>query len=195
MSTVSSASRRRHTGSADQRKASRWAKELLTTKEFVVLDSETTGLKAPIGFVEIAVADPEGNALLETTVKPKLPIEPGAVKVHGYTAYGLEDAPTFKEVYPDLLDAISGRRVVVYNAAYDRRVFDTKVGMLGARGLLAGRYMPAWECAMGWFASYVGEPAKRGGYKFQKLPGGDHSALGDCRATLAVIEQMARNSK
>lgn len=194
MSTVSSASQRRHTGSADQRKASRWAKELLTTGEFVVLDSETTGLRDPVGFVELSVADPDGNILLDTTVKPKTAIEPGAAKVHGYSARMLEGSPSFKEVYPDLLDAISGRRVVVYNAAYDRRVFDTKVGMLGARGLLAGRYMPAWECAMGWFAQYVGEPGKRGSYKFQKLPNGEHSALGDCRATLKVLEKMARGS-
>lgn len=186
--------RPRHSGSADHRKAVRWAKELITTREFVVLDSETTGLKDPIGFVELAVADPEGNALVNTTVRPKLPIESGAAKVHGYTADNLEGAPAFKEVYPDLLDAISGRRVVVYNAAYDRKVFDTEVGMLGARGLLSGRHIPAWECAMGWLAQYVGEPSKRGGYKFQKLPGGDHSALGDCRATLEVIQTIGQNS-
>lgn len=191
---MSSASQRRHTGSADQRKASHSAKELLTTREFVVLDSETTGLKDPVNFVELSIADPEGNALLNTTVKPKLPIEPGAARVHGYTAADLEDSPSFKEIYPELLDAISGRCVVVYNAAYDRKVFDTEVGMLGARGLLLGRYLPAWECAMGWFAQYVGERAKRGGYRFQKLPAGDHSALLDCRATLKVLEEMARGS-
>lgn len=189
-----SVSRRAHEGSADQRKAVRWAKELLTTKEFAILDSETTGLKDPTGFVEIAVADPEGNALLNTTVKQKLPIENGAAKVHGYTAEDLEGSPSFKEIYPDLLDAIRGRRVVVYNAAYDRKVFDTEVGMLGARGLLAGKYMSAWECAMGWFAQFVGQPGKRGGYKNRKLPDGDHSALGDCRATLKVLEKMARGS-
>jgi hypothetical protein len=37
----------------------------------------------------------------------------------------------------------------------------------------------------------VGEPSKRGGYRSQKLPGGDHSALGDALATLRLIEEMA----
>lgn len=194
MSPARTSPARMHAGSADQRKAARWAEQLLLAREFVVLDSETTGLKSPIGFVEVSVADPDGNALVNTTVRPKFPVESGAAKIHRYTADKLEDAPTFKEVYPDLLDAISGRRVVVYNAPYDRRVFDTEVGMLGARGLLLGKYMPAWECAMSWFAQYVGERGKRGGYKSQKLPGGDHSALGDCRATLKVLERMARRS-
>ena len=141
--------------------------------------------------MELAIADPEGKPLLNTTVKPKVPIEPGAAKVHGYSAESLVSSPTFREIYPELLDAISGRRVVVYNAKYDRRVFDTEVGMLGARGALLGKYIPAWECAMGWYSQYVGQRRKKGGYRYQKLPGGDHSALGDCRATLAVIERMA----
>ncbi len=41
------------------------------------------------------------------------------------------------------------------------------------------------------YAAYVGEPSKRGGYRSQKLPGGDHSALGDAFATLRLIEKMA----
>lgn len=70
----------------------------------------------------------------------------------------------------------------------------TEVQALGARGLLSGKYLPAWECAMGWYSQYVGERGKRGGHKNQKLPGGDHSALGDCRATLKVLETMAHSS-
>ncbi len=37
------------------------------------------------------------------------------------------------------------------------------------------------------YAAYVGEPSKRGGYRNQKLPGGDHSAL----ATLRLTEEIA----
>ena len=39
-----------------------------------------------------------------------------------------------------------------------------------------------------------GERSKRGGYKSQKLPGGDHTALGDARATLHLIERMAEGA-
>ena len=42
------------------------------------------------------------------------------------------------------------------------------------------------------YARFVGEPSKRGGdYRSQKLPGGDHTALGDALATLRLIEVMA----
>jgi hypothetical protein len=64
---------------------------------------------------------------------------------------------------------------------------------LGARAALVGE-LPPWECAMRAFAAYVGERSKRGGYRNQKLVGGDHTALGDARATLRLIEQMAEGA-
>ncbi|NJL65352.1 MAG: hypothetical protein HC903_30705 [Methylacidiphilales bacterium] len=48
------------------------------------------------------------------------------------------------------------------------------------------------HCAMHYYSQYVGEwNDYHGNYKWQKLPGGDHSALGDCHATLKIIKQMA----
>jgi DNA polymerase-3 subunit epsilon len=45
---------------------------------------------------------------------------------------------------------------------------------------------------MHWYAQFVGDWNEyHGNYKWQRLPGGDHSALGDCRATLAVLKEMA----
>jgi DNA polymerase-3 subunit epsilon len=167
-----------------------WARSLLESGGFCVLDSETTGLKPPVGFVEVAIVDANAKVLFEGTVSPVCRIEASATRVHGHTTRSLADSPPFWEVYPDLLEALWGRRVIVYNASYDRRVWDTEVRCLGARGALAGE-LPAWECAMRRYAAYVGEPSKRGGYRSQKLPGGDHSALGDALATLRLIEEMA----
>ncbi len=87
---------------------------------------------------------------------------PRGTRIHGHTARSLADSPPFWEVYPDLLEALWERRVVVYNASYDRRVWDAEVRCLGARGALTGG-LPAWECAMRRYAAYVGEPSKRGG--------------------------------
>jgi hypothetical protein len=110
--------------------------------------------------------------------------------VYGHSAKRLSDGPRFSEIYPYLLKVLCRRRVVVFNASYDRRVWDTVVRHLGARGVLAGE-LPRWECAMCQYARFVGEPAKRGGdYCPQKLPGGDHTALGDALASLRLIERM-----
>jgi DNA polymerase III subunit epsilon len=181
-----------HLTNPDRLAAVEWARNLLVSRDFVIFDSETTGLSSPVDFVEIAVIDPAGETLVDSLLRPSCRIEPGARAVHGHSARSLSGAPRFLEVYPDLLEALYGRRVVVFNAPYDRRVWDTAVRNLGARGALAGN-LPRWECAMREYARFVGEPSKRGGrgYRPQKLPGGDHTALGDALATLRLIEWMA----
>ena len=159
----------------------------------MVLDSETTGLGNPIDFVEVGVVSSQGEPLFDSLIEPSCPVDPRASRVHGHTTESLAGERRFFEVYPDLLDVLWAKRVVVYNASYDRRVWDAAVGRLGARAALAGELAP-WECAMRAFAAYVGEPSKRGGYRPQKLPGGDHTAIGDARATLRLIERMAEGA-
>jgi DNA polymerase III epsilon subunit-like protein len=94
-----------------------WSRSLLRSREFCVLDSETTGLKPPVEFVEIAIVDAGAETLFEGTVRPACRIEPGATRIHGHTARSLTGSPPFLEVYPELLEALWGRRVVVYNAS------------------------------------------------------------------------------
>jgi DNA polymerase-3 subunit epsilon len=173
--------------------AVRWTRSLLLKGDFVVLDSETTGLGNPIDFVEVGVLSGRGEPLFDSLIKPSCRVEPGASRVHGHTTQSLSGERCFVEVYPDLLEVMWAKRVIVYNASYDRRVWDAAVRRLGARAALAGELAP-WECAMRAFAAYVGERSKRGGYKNQKLVGGDHSALGDARATLRLIERMAEGA-
>jgi DNA polymerase-3 subunit epsilon len=173
--------------------AIRWARSLLSGGGFVVLDSETTGLGNPIDFVEVGVLSSRGEPVFESLLEPSCPVDPRASRVHGHTAESLAGERRFFEVYPDLLEVLWAKRVVVYNASYDRRVWDAAVRRLGARATLAGELAP-WECAMRAFAAYVGERSKRGGYKSQKLPGGDHTAIGDARATLRLIERMAEGA-
>jgi hypothetical protein len=49
-----------------------------------------------------------------------------------------------------------------------------------------------WRCAMKRYAAFVGEWSERyEDYAYQPLPGGDHRALGDARAALAVLRRMA----
>ncbi len=179
---------------ASREDAIRWARSLLSGEEFVVLDSETTGLGNPIDFVEVGVVSCRGEILFDSLIEPSCPIDPRASRVHGHTTESLAGERRFFEVYPDLLEVLWAKRVVVYNASYDRRVWDAAVGRLGARAALVGGLAP-WECAMRAYAAYVGERSKRGGYRSQKLPGGDHTAIGDARATLRLIERMADGTR
>lgn len=194
--------------SNDQEAASEWARQLLSNPDAVILDTETTGLSYDAECCQIAVIDLSGAVLLDTLVKPSIPISIGAMRVHGITNERVQDAPTFDRVWPQLRAILAGREVVIYNAEYDLRVLNRSGGASGValRDLhpeLPTPNRPTWiggarmvTCAMVQYAAYVGDwSSYHQSYRFQKLPNGDHTALGDARATLAVIQLMAKDGE
>jgi DNA polymerase III subunit epsilon len=88
-----------------------------------------------VQFVEIAIVDADARILFDGTLRPVCRIEPGATRIHDHSTHSLASSPYFLEAYPDLLDALWGKKVVVYNASYDRRVWDTEVRNLGSSQL------------------------------------------------------------
>lgn len=52
----------------------------------------------------------------------------------------------------------------------------------------------AWECAMRPFAEWTGVPSSspERRWRNQRLPGGDHTSAGDCRAVWDLLERLAR---
>lgn len=98
--------------------------------------------------------------------------------------------PDFDELFPALYALLASppRRVVVYNASYDRMVLEEAAEAYGHEPT----DLPVWECAMRRYAEYVGDwNEERRSYRWQRLEGGDHSAVGDARATLRTIREMA----
>lgn len=139
--------------------------------------------------MQIAVIGVDGSTLLDTLVKPGAPIPWDATRIHGITDDLVAGAPTFGQVHQQLMELLRGKRVVIYNADYDTR-------MIYQSGKLYA-YLPviladSWECAMEKYAAYIDEWNEyHGNYRWQRLPGGDHSARGDALATLAIVKRMA----
>jgi DNA polymerase III alpha subunit (gram-positive type) len=52
--------------SPDRIAAIEWARDLMISRDFVIFDSETTGLSSPVDFVQIAVVDPTGDTLFNS---------------------------------------------------------------------------------------------------------------------------------
>lgn len=168
-------------------------------QSFVIFDTETTGLhQAEI--VQAAVIDQDGAVLFDSLVRPEHPnqlLERGddgvcAADIHGLTPDQLVDAPPFPAIYPALHDALAGRTVIIYNADFDRGVLQSNCDAHN----LPMPEMKEWVCAMKLYARYYGEWSRYWrDFRWQRLPGGDHSALGDCRATLALVKNLASSSK
>ncbi len=174
---------------AAQTEAVLWARKLLETKDFVILDTETTGLATNSQVVSIGIMDAYGHVLLDALVNPGCEIPSGASAIHHIYDQHVEHSPTFPEIYPLLVKLLTGRTVVIYNAQYDTGVLFSETSDF-RHGLPPIEFEST--CAMLQYAKFVGEWNEyRGDFKWQKLRGGDHTAIGDCRATLNLIEHMA----
>ena len=77
--------------------------------DYVVLDTETTGLDEDAEIVEIAIVDSTGKVLLDTLVKPSkpLPVYCEASEIHGITNEMLVNAPNWQDIYEKVSRAIA----------------------------------------------------------------------------------------
>ena len=174
-------------------------REMLSRDNFVILDTETTGLEKPAEICDIAILDRDGRILLNTLVQPRFHIPPAAERVHGITNEMVKDAPFWPEVRAQVLEETAGRDVIVYNATYDRKLMHWSDENWGSN-----RYdykaEAEYHCAMLAYAEYWGEVHLHyGSYIWQKLgtalaqqqiefPAYYHRALFDCLATLLLVK-------
>jgi DNA polymerase-3 subunit epsilon len=181
------------------------------SRDCLVLDTETTGLDDDAEIVEISVIDSKGQTVIDTLVKPRSRIPRQACDIHGITNDMVASAPTWIEVLPSVIEAIDGRDLVIYNAAYDLRLIAQTNCLYGEHTVTLGRIeqlvrVSAW-CAMMAYSRFVGETTIRHGqetYRWHKLTNaardcgvvidGAHRALADCRMTLGVLQYMAAHA-
>jgi len=166
-----------------------WAKGLLARKDWVILDTETTGLMSNDQVVQVGILAPDGAVLLDTLVQATCEMSSKAFMVHGISAKMLASAQGFAEVLPKIREIAGNKYLVIFNGEYDTRML---VQSARAAGLPAEDAYFMWIDAMMPYAKFVGEwNDYYGNFRWQRLPGGDHSAIGDCKATLELIKRMA----
>jgi len=171
--------------------AERWITSLLVD-DFVVLDTETTGLGRRDEIIEIGVIGADGRTLLETLVWPRTERVPaGATRVHGLVLGDLEGAPRWPNVLPELLSVVQGRRVLAWNAPFDERMAQQSSRLWRVR-----HGLPAFECAMRAYA--LAQGVAHGRRKLEAaaaeqgvLAGAQrHRSSDDARLALAVLRSL-----
>jgi DNA polymerase-3 subunit epsilon len=164
--------------------------------DFVVLDTETTGLDKRAEIVELSIIDKHGNTLFDSLIKPKGRIPQDAERIHGISNADVENADSWHDVYECVRKILAGRNVAIYNAEYDTRIIQQTCQF---HGLEMIKFKSV--CVMLDYAKFRGEwNYSRGNYKWQKLTNAAkqqgieiknaHRALGDCMMTLAVLKKM-----
>jgi DNA polymerase III subunit alpha, Gram-positive type len=92
--------------------------------EFVVFDTETTGLGPKFGdeIIELAAVRMKGGKVIDrfcSFVNPRRPISPGATAVNGITDDMVKEAPYIEEVLPKFLEFAKESILVAHNASFD----------------------------------------------------------------------------
>ncbi len=178
--------------SADRERAIKWARYMLANPAgWVILDTETTGLDHDAEIIQVAIVSPNGAVQLDSYCKPVGPIPADATYIHGITDEMVKDAPDFPTVYEKIAALLNGKKTVIYNAEFDRSMLRQTCRRHGIEILSSTE----WLCAMERYAEFYGEWSDYWhSYKWQPLPGGNHTAVGDCLATLKLIEEMANTN-
>lgn len=171
----------------------------------VAIDTETTG-RDPTSdrVVEVACVRYErGQVTVRKSwlVNPGRPIPQEAFEVHGISDDHVKDAPSFGEILPELLEALSGAIPLAYNAEFDRKQLLSELGRLAAPSSAP----PAFHKNVEWIDPLVwarelqkleksralGEVAARLGIELAQA----HRATDDAEAALNVFLRFQDDSR
>ena len=175
--------------------------DVIESRDFVILDTETTGLYDDDEIVSIAIINSDGQTLLNQLVQPVRPIPADATQIHGITNEMVSAANCLP--IEQINELLAGREIIVYNASYDMAMLYRSVRALQAP-MIQWRGVANWHCAMEAFAEIYGDwNDYHHSYRWQKLSTacnyykipvvGAHGALADCLMTLEVCKAMLNN--
>lgn len=168
-------------------------RELLARSDVLILDTETTGLKAA-EVIEVALIDLQGNTRLNTLVRPKAQVmNPYAQRVHGISLSELRGQPSWPEVLPELVHVAGDATILAWNAPFDARMLEQTSAVWG---LPHPRLL--FICAMRLYARTHG----RSSYGLHKAVVAEgleglltrypsHRALGDVIFVLELLRRVA----
>lgn len=180
--------------------------------DYVIIDTETTGLRYDDEIIEITIINMRGDVLLNTLVKPTGPIPPEVTKINNITDEMVAAARTWPEVFPMVKQIISGRKWLAWNSYFDARmmiqsclktgVWDglTADTVASAVRAIETRHIDAKSVYDQWYGEF---DKKHCGFKRQSLAtaaarhgvstAGAHRALADCMMVLGVLDKVCRD--
>lgn len=155
-------------------------------KDVIILDTETTGFGRGAEVLELGMIDGTGAVLWDERYKPLWNESwDDAQEIHGITPEAVMEKDSLWIYMPEIRAMLKGKTVIIFNSVYDSGIMPD------------GITTPAVKlCAMRAFKLFTGSKKYNlklaaetfAGYEFAIDE--QHTAIGDCRATLAVAQWM-----
>lgn len=177
--------------------------------DYVVIDTETTGLGEDAEIIEIAIINMRGEVLLDTLVKPTKPVPPEVTEINHITNEMVATAPSWRDVFPKVHAIIRMHKWLAWNSGFDARMLDQTCSYTeiydnkspGVASRITSRIHTSHIDAKAVYNQWYGEfDEKHKAFKRQSLATaaarhgvsveGAHRALADCKMVLAVLQKV-----
>lgn len=169
------------------RQARAWLKE-----KPLFLDTETTGFSVHDVVINLALINSNGQALIDTLIRPTVPISDKAAAIHGIKNSDIQaSTPSFNEILPKLTRLTKDRLILIYNADFDLRLLRQSAEKYGGKTL---PYIYNVACAMRLYAQFYGEKQTQQNAARQlslELPANLHRAAADAKLCREIVMAMA----
>ena len=170
--------------------------ELLNRQDVLILDTETTGLGKAAEVVEIAIVDTTGVTRLNTLVMPVGRISRDASDIHGLTRQKLRElkAQHWSDIHDHVCELLDGAAVVTgWNIPFDIRILEqtTEKHDLALPWIDTFDMLDFYRRTRGRRYNSLSNAMKDEGLTWA---GPSHRAESDCRAVLAVMHSLVKNS-
>lgn len=165
--------------------------------DFLILDTETTGIGKGAELCELAIIDyKSGIVLFNSLICPCKLAEyevSKAREITGITSEALSNAPWLDTVWNEVLDILKSKHITSFNTSFDLRmirnsaqVWHLEVPPLDATCLM--QLTTAWFNLDYWLN--LDEAAELLGIDRETLDGDRHRALYDALVTRAIVQKM-----
>jgi DNA polymerase III epsilon subunit-like protein len=168
---------------------------ILNIDNFVVLDTETTGLYKDDEVIELSVIDERGRELYHSLFKPEKKMGEAALRVTGLDNPMLENEPLFKDEWPKIKKAVGKKKILGHNIGYDYRITLATAKRYGINEnevkALFRDYIDSKEIAK----KYLRSRSYKLAYLCKKLgitESQKHRATYDCLQTLQMLRRLER---
>ena len=162
-----------------------------TRDDYIVLDTETTGVGNDARIIEISMIDMNGNLVFSSLINPMQPINEKITEITGITNEELSGKPSFVFFSEEIMAALKGKHVICWNARFDQERVEYEFSALRKRPDCS------WHCAMKLYhvlkLNGSGRwPKLSAAMEAEGIPSiQSHRSLGDCHDTLHVLQHLS----
>ena len=159
---------------------------LLNSSEYVILDTETTGVEDDDEIIQLTCLDIAGNVLYDGYFSPLKTSHWRAAKKHKLSKYFLAKQPKWEDEWPKIASLLQGKTILVHNSDFDQRLIQQTCQRYGLEPDLNLTFI----CTMPFVKSLTGQNALEKALNALKYTTGDanlHNARTDCFMLLKVL--------